>query len=164
MHGLPKFRCGTYRAPRTFFPLWWTYSCIAIFFMLCWFILSPTMLVLNSNRLFDIAMDPDTVDFSCFQATSASSRALSPRLHTPPTWLLMKSHESKGKNNLLFRTRIGSACLWNIFRYLIWVTKTIWNDFIISYPYTNCSSRLNPWKMTFSLAREPRSVIHILVL
>ena len=55
------------------------------------------MFILNSNRLFDIAMDPDTVDFSSFQTTSASSRTWSPRLHTPPTdWLLMmKSHESK---------------------------------------------------------------------
>ena len=42
------------------------------------------MLVLNSNRLFDIAMDPDTVDFSSFQATAASSRTWSPRFHTPP--------------------------------------------------------------------------------
>ena len=90
---------GTYRTPRTFFPLWWTNSCIAIFFMLCWFIFSSTMFILNSNRLFDIAMDPDTVDFSSFQATAASSRTWSPRLHTPPTdWLLMmKSHESKWK-------------------------------------------------------------------
>ena len=91
--------CSTYRTPRTFFPLWWTNSCIAIFFMLCWFIFSSTMFILNSNRLFDIAMNPDTVDFSSFQATAASSRTWSPRLHTPPTdWLLMmKSHESKWK-------------------------------------------------------------------
>ena len=79
---------GTYRTPRTFFPLWWTNSCIAIFFMLCWFIFSSTMFILNSNRLFDIAVDPDTVDFSSFQTTSASSRTWSPRLYTPPTdWL-----------------------------------------------------------------------------
>ena len=89
-------RCGTYRTPRTFFPLWWTYSCIAIFFMLCWLVFSSTMLILNSNRLFDIAMDPDTVDFSSFQATAASSRTWSPRLHTPPRgWLLMRLKKSK---------------------------------------------------------------------
>ena len=136
-------RCGTYRTPRTFFPLWRTYGGIAIFFMLCGLVFSSTMLILNSNRLFDIAMDPDTVDFSCFQAAAASSRTWSPRLHTPPRgWLLMKKWWKS--QNLLFGTRIGSTCLRNIFWYLIWVTEAIWNNFIISYPNANCSSRLYP--------------------
>ena len=66
-HRNKRVKCVcTYRTPWALFPLRRTNSCIAIFFVLCWLVFSSTMFVLNSNRLFDIAMDPNTVDFSRF--------------------------------------------------------------------------------------------------